>query len=83
MDEKQRLEHLGDAQVEAVVELGHKSMKLSEVRQLKVRDVIALERLAGERYPVCLNGHRFAEGEIVIQAERMACRLTRLLDPAA
>ena len=83
VDEKERLEHLGDAEVEAVVELGRKKMKLSEVEGIEVRDVITLEQLAGEGYAVSINGVRFAEGEIVIHPERMACRLTRLRDPAA
>lgn len=78
-DERARLEHLGDMEVEAIVELGRKKVKLSRTRQLKAGDVIAFDRLAGEAFDVQINGVSFAKGEIVAVGESMACRLTRMV----
>lgn len=79
--EQHNLAHLGNAEVEAVVELGRRTMKIGQVRQLKVRDVIQLDKLAGEAFTLRLNGQPFAEGEVVVVSERMALRLTWLFDP--
>ena len=80
-DERSRLRHLGDMEVEAIVEMDRKKMKLSQARRLQPGDVIALEKLAGEAFDVSINGAAFAKGEIVCVGESMACRLTRMVDP--
>ena len=79
IDERVNLRHLGDMDVMAVAELGRKRMKLSRVRQLRPGDVIELGRLAGEAFSIKINGAPFAEGEIVVVNETMACRLTRMV----
>lgn len=79
-DERANLRHLGDMEVEAVAELGRKKMRLKQVRQLRKGDVIPLERLAGEAFSIKVNGAPFAEGEIVVVSELMACRLTRMVE---
>ena len=80
-DERVRLRHLGDMEVEAVVEMDRKKMKLSQARRLQSGDVIELDKLAGEAFDVSINGAAFAKGEIVVVADRMACRLTRMVEP--
>ena len=80
-DERQRLDHLGDMEVEAIVEMDRKKIKLSRARQLKEGDVIDFEKLAGEAFDVIVNGAPFAKGEIVAVGENMACRLTRMIAP--
>ena len=64
-DERSRLRHLGDMEVEAIVEMDRKKMKLSQARRLQPGDVVALEKLAGEAFDVSINGAVFAKGEIV------------------
>jgi flagellar motor switch protein FliN/FliY len=72
---------LGDIDVEAVVELGRTTLSLRQARALQVGDSITVDRLAGEAMRVTLNGHPFAEGEIVSITDLMCVRLTRLEDP--
>ena len=77
---KTELSDLHDIELEAVVEVGRTTMPLKHAMQLKVGDVIALPKLAGECYSVTLNGHPFGEGEIVVVQDILACRLTRMTD---
>ena len=80
-DERTRLKHLGDMEVEAVVELGRKKMKLKQVRQLRKQDIIELDKLCGDSYSVRINDAPFAEGESVVIGGSMACCLTRMVEP--
>ena len=60
MDANARLAHRGEMEVEAVVELGRKQLKLSAVRQLRPHAILALEKLAGEPFDLRLNDASFA-----------------------
>ena len=71
-------EHLGDVEVDIAVELGRKKIPLNEAVQLRVRDIIKLDKLAGEAFALRANGHAFAEGEIVVISDVMGCRITRV-----
>ena len=82
-DRRANLRHLEDMSVEVMVELGRKKMKLGEVRALKKQDVIDFDKLAGEAFDVRINDVLFAEGEIAVVTDIMACRLTRLVEPHA
>ena len=59
-------------------ELGRKQMTIGELRQLKEKDVIDLDKLAGEAFDIRYNDHLVAEGEIVVVTDLMAVRVTRL-----
>jgi len=83
VDERANLRHLGDMEVVAVAELGRKKMRLKQVRQLRKGNIIPLARLAGEAFSIKVNGAPFAEGEIVVVNEQMACRLTRMVETPA
>ena len=78
--ERARLAHLGSARLQMRCEMGSKEMTLSKVRQLGVGSVITLECLAGERFDVLLNEHPFAHGEVVVNGEHMALRVTEMAD---
>lgn len=78
--ERVRLAHLGSARLQMRCEMGSKEMTLSQVRQLGVGSVIALDCLAGERFDVLLNEHPFAYGEVVVNGEHMALRVTEMAD---
>ena len=79
--EKQNLDHLHDIETEVVVEMAHKTMKLSAVRQLGAGDTIKFDRLAGEAFDLLVNEQRLAEGEIVVITDRLSLRLTGMRDP--
>lgn len=78
--ERARLAHLGSARLQMRCEMGSKEMTLSEVRQLGVGSVITLDCLAGEAFDVLLNEHPFAYGEVVVNGEHMALRVTEMAD---
>lgn len=79
--EEGNLRHLADTWYDVVAELGRKDIPLREVRDLKEQDVIELSMLAGEAFDVLVNDHVFAEGEVVVVAEKVSIRVTRLVDP--
>jgi flagellar motor switch protein FliN len=80
-DEKANLVHLGDMDVEVVVEMGRKRVSLGEARSLLEGSVIALDSLTGERFDIKINGACFGEGEAVVVHDRMACRITLMTEP--
>jgi len=65
--------------VDITVELGRKDMTVSELSELKVQDVIELDKLAGEAFEIRVNGRLFAAGEVVVVTDMMAVRLTSLI----
>ncbi len=75
--EAENLQHLGSVRMQLVVEMGRKRMPLSEVSDLGPDDVIVLDKQAGEAFAVLANNHPFAESEIVVLGDRIACRLVR------
>lgn len=77
--ERSRLQHLGDTEVEAVVELARMRLSLGRVRHLRPGDVLVTDRLAGERMALRINGVPFAEGETVVLNTAMACRVTGMV----
>ena len=76
--EKAALAHLRDIEVEAVVYLGRRTLKLCEALALRPGAVIVLPRLAAEEYPIRINHTPLGEGEIALGGERMTYRITRL-----
>ena len=77
--EKAALAHLGDIEVEAVVYLGKRTLKLGEALALRPGAVIVLPRLAGENFPISINRAPLGEGETALVSERMTYRITRLV----
>jgi flagellar motor switch/type III secretory pathway protein FliN len=67
--EKERLAYLGNVAVEVCCEAA---------RKLAVGSVIEFYKLAGEAFEIRLNGHLFAEGEVVVVTDLMAVRVTSL-----
>lgn len=78
--ERARLAHLGSARLQMRCEMGSKEMTLSQVRQLGVGSVIALDCFCGEASDVLLNDQPFARGEVVVNGEHMALRVTEMAD---
>jgi flagellar motor switch protein FliN/FliY len=78
--ERHNLAYLGNVAVEGVAELARTTMKLAEVRRLRKGDIIELDKLAGEAFTLRLNDRPFAEGEIVVVADAMGLRLTRMIE---
>ena len=71
---------LYNVEVDLCVELGRKDMRMRELAKLRVQDVIELDKLAGEAFDIRVNNRAFAEGEVVVVADRMAVRVTKMQD---
>jgi flagellar motor switch protein FliN len=77
--EVRNLEILKDVELDISVELGRKEMPLGDVLHLVRGSVIELSKLAGEPVEVYANGHRIAEGEVVVIDEHFGVRITNLV----
>ncbi|SVC96517.1 uncharacterized protein METZ01_LOCUS349371, partial [marine metagenome] len=66
--------------VDIMVELGRREMTVREIKELKVQDVITLDKLSGDAFDILINKRPFAEGEIVVFTDMMAIRITRLIN---
>lgn len=76
---KPRLSRINNVFVDITVELGRREMTVRELKDLKVQDVVDLDKLAGEPFDILINKRPFAEGEIVVVTDLMAVRITRLI----
>lgn len=75
------LDMLMDVQLEAVVELGRKTIPIKDILKLGKGSIIELEKTAGESLDIFINGRKLAEGEVVVVDERFGIRITHLLEP--
>lgn len=77
--EVRNLEILKDVELDISVELGRKELPLGEVLHLVRGSIIELDKLAGEPVEIYANGHRIAEGEVVVIDEHFGVRITNLV----
>jgi len=71
---------LQDLPVEVVVELGRTRMTIRQLAALDRDDVIDLERTNEDPLDIVVGGKVFARGEVVMQGDRMALRITEMVD---
>lgn len=77
--EVRNLDILKDVELDISVELGRKELPLGDVLHLVRGSVIELDKLAGEPVEIFANGHRIAEGEVVVIDEHFGVRITNLV----
>ncbi|MBX2800665.1 MAG: FliM/FliN family flagellar motor switch protein [Myxococcales bacterium] len=70
---------LFDIPVELVVELGRTKMTFGELAELQEDDVIKLDSLAGQPLDIMAGERLFGRGEVVIEDERVALRITEIV----
>ncbi|MFP4547697.1 MAG: flagellar motor switch protein FliN [Fidelibacterota bacterium] len=80
-DDSRNIDMLLDVDLEAVVELGRKSIPIKDVLQLGRGSIIELNKTAGEPLDIFVNNKKLAEGEVVVVDERFGIRITHLIDP--
>jgi len=61
-------------------ELGHAALRLKDIEGLGPGAVVTLNRLAGEPVELRCMGQVIARGEVVIQDEAFAIRVTQIVD---
>ncbi|TNE73689.1 flagellar motor switch protein FliN [bacterium] len=77
--EVRNLDILKEVELDISVELGRKELPLGDVLHLVRGSVIELDKLAGEPVEIYANGHRIAEGEVVVIDEHFGVRITNLV----
>ena len=60
--------------------LGSAQLRFRDVEQLRPGAVVTLDRLAGEPVEVLCRGRIIARGEVMIQDEAFALRITEIVD---
>lgn len=75
------IDMLMDVELEVSVELGKKSVLISDVLKLGKGSILELEKSAGENLDIVVNGKKLAEGEVVVIDEHFGIRITQLISP--
>jgi len=78
-DNSHNIDLLKDVKMNVSVELGSRKMPLGEILQLVKGSVIELEKLAGDPVEILVNGHKIAQGEVVVIDEYFGVRISNLL----
>jgi flagellar motor switch protein FliN/FliY len=71
-----------DVPLEVTVQLGRTRMPIRQLLQLAAGSVVELEKAAGERLDVLINGKPIARGEAVVVNDRFGVRLTDVISPS-
>jgi flagellar motor switch protein FliN/FliY len=71
-----------DVPLEVTVQLGRVRMPIRQLLQLAAGSVVELEKAAGERLDVLINGRPIARGEAVVVNDRFGVRLTDIISPS-
>lgn len=70
---------LHDLPVELVIELGRTQLTVAELAQLHRDQVVELDKLANQELDVMVGGRLLARGEIVLDGEDVALRITEMV----
>ena len=71
-----------DVPLEVTVQLGRTRMPIRQLLQLAAGSIVELEKAAGERLDVLINGKPIARGEAVVVNDRFGVRLTDIISPS-
>lgn len=75
-----RLKRIAGVAMDLTVEIGNTLLTVAEILSLEPGRVIELDRSAGSPADIKVNGKLVAHGEIVVQDQDYAVRITRILD---
>jgi flagellar motor switch protein FliN/FliY len=68
-----------DVPIEVTVEIGRRSMKISDILRLGPGSVLELDKVSGEPLDIYVNGRLIARGEAVVVGDHYGVRLTEVL----
>ncbi len=75
-----KLKRIAGVQMDMTVEIGNTRLTVAEILALEPGRVIELDRSAGSPADIKVNGKLVAHGEIVVQDQDYAVRVTRIVD---
>lgn len=78
-----KIQQLGDVKTTLLVELDQIQKTVREILAMDVGTVVALNKLAGERVDIKINGVPFATGEVVVINDSFSVRITEVLEEQA
>jgi flagellar motor switch protein FliN/FliY len=70
---------LHDLPVELVVELGRTQLTVAELAELQRDQLVELDKLANQELDVMVGGRLLARGEIVLDGDEVALRITEMV----
>ena len=62
--------------LQVTVEIGRTRLPIRDVLALTPGSIVELDKLAGEKVDVLVNGHQIASGEVVVVDENFGVRIT-------
>lgn len=80
MSDRNPVGFLSDLPVEVIVELGRTRLTIRELAELDRDDVVDLSRGSDAPLDLVVGGRVIARGEVVMVGEKMALRITEVLD---
>lgn len=79
----ERLDLLGNIEMEVTAELGRTRMTVRELLSLTPGTVVELDRIAGSPIDLFVNGTLIAHGEVVVIDEEFGVRISEIVGPSA
>jgi flagellar motor switch protein FliN/FliY len=70
------IEMLLGVNLQVTVEIGRTKLAIRDVQALTPGSIVELDKLAGEKVDVLVNGHRIAAGEVVVVDDNFGVRVT-------
>ncbi len=80
-DMAKRVDRLGRATREVVVELGRSKVPLEDVLNAESGTIFETDKLSGMPMEIMVNGALYARGEVVAVGDNLAVRVTDLITP--
>ncbi len=80
MTERNPVGFLSELPVEVIVELGRTRMTIRELAELDKDDVVDLSRGSDAPLDLVVGGRILARGEVVMVGEKMALRITEIVE---
>ena len=76
------MELVQDVFLDVAAELAKTEMKIGQLLELKIGDVVELGKMAGEPMELSLNGHNIARGEVLVLDEQLGIRISEVISLA-
>ena len=82
MSDRNQIGFLSDLPVEVIVEIGRTRLTIRQLAELDRDDVIDLSRGSDTPLDIVVGGKVLARGEVVMVGDKMALRITEMVDDA-
>lgn len=73
------MELVKDVYLDVSAELAKTEMKIGELLELKIGDIVELGKMAGEPMELSLNGHNIARGEVLVLDDQLGIRISEVI----